>query len=877
MQFIELNAQAFVHKDYAASNDVIINPERGFYHQVEKITTQMLREYRQSGISLILKNYDLSNFKNKPLTSNFIKDFGNDMVSIRKAGLKIIVRFAYTFHITHPYGDAPPEIVMMHIDQLKNILKQNSDVILAFQAGFIGTWGEWYYTDYFSKSPGNITEKNWEDRRAVVNRLLQILPKDRMIQLRTPTFIRQMLQEDEFVAIAKENAYNMSDKSRLGLHNDCFVASYTDYGTYDNIAVEKAFLEENSKYTVVGGETCNKNSLSNCENSLKELERFHWTFLNQDYHQGVISEWKQQGCFEDIQKNLGYRYHLNTANLQTEAKPGGKVNFQLQLINTGWSNPVNEYIFEFVLKNIATGEIYTCIFDDDIRKWDLNEVHLLDFNAGIPANISQGNYAVYFRIKDKRLTLSFDPAYSIAFANDSIYDKNTGLNNLNHILNIKTNTAFDDYNGDTYFVKQGSIDTTITAIKDVKITQYNDNVLLYWANNYDEKNKAVKIQRKEADGSYSTISVQDPENKYFIDNDLEPDKTYSYKIQNIDEIASSVAKEAEINKVKFDQVVYLDMKIDGSQKDWDIVPPVMTDYRDGMVSLKLANSDSSLYFAIESPVINSFDLIFHIDSFDYKVAGDSLFVLKNGLFEYQNNIQLMSSDTFAEGKIAFQEINFANTPGMEGQVYVNDTILKDNDNQYYFLKFKTINPPSRFKVTPSVVTPYTKVKISWKLDSGVDGYILERSVGDDQHFEVLKQLNYNDSYYLNGDLDSSVVYYYRIFSFSGIVRSKYSDIIAIKTGNPDYINEIQGDNLLSASVYPNPFVESGTLKIKTRDNSQYRIELYDSNMRRVRFIYQGKIRDTKRIKIDKGNLKKGIYFIVISNKYIRKLLKLTIF
>ena len=45
----------------------------------------------------------------------------------------------------------------------------------------------------------------------------------------------------------------------LGHHNDCFLASSTDYGTYDDVGKEYPYLEQDTKYVPMGGETCTKN------------------------------------------------------------------------------------------------------------------------------------------------------------------------------------------------------------------------------------------------------------------------------------------------------------------------------------------------------------------------------------------------------------------------------------------------------------------------------------------------------------------------------------------------------------------------------------------------------------------------------------------
>ena len=48
----------------------------------------------------------------------------------------------------------------------------------------------------------------------------------------------------------------MPTRLPIGHHNDCFLASSLDRGTYVDRAVEYPYLEADSKYTVVGGETC---------------------------------------------------------------------------------------------------------------------------------------------------------------------------------------------------------------------------------------------------------------------------------------------------------------------------------------------------------------------------------------------------------------------------------------------------------------------------------------------------------------------------------------------------------------------------------------------------------------------------------------------
>ena len=111
-------------------------------------------------------------------------------------------------------------------------------MIATAQRGFIGVWGEGYYTNYFGAGGTPLTATNWFDRNKVTEALLEAIPDSRMVQLRYP----QSKQKAVFgvsapinsPAISAPEAFTASTVSRLGHHTDCFVASENDFGTYTN-------------------------------------------------------------------------------------------------------------------------------------------------------------------------------------------------------------------------------------------------------------------------------------------------------------------------------------------------------------------------------------------------------------------------------------------------------------------------------------------------------------------------------------------------------------------------------------------------------------------------------------------------------------------
>lgn len=137
-------------------------------------------------------------------------------------------------------------------------------MIAAVQQGFIGAWGEGYYTDYFgdpSQPPHQISASNWADRTEVLNALLAAVPASRQVQVRVP----QYKQKAEYGPTAP--VASAPSGGRIGHHNDCFLATYADAGTYTNYDIPvddtthlKPYKANDSALNLaIGGETCELN------------------------------------------------------------------------------------------------------------------------------------------------------------------------------------------------------------------------------------------------------------------------------------------------------------------------------------------------------------------------------------------------------------------------------------------------------------------------------------------------------------------------------------------------------------------------------------------------------------------------------------------
>lgn len=455
---LAVTGQTMLNREYARHDSIIPNPERGFFHftsvssqgSYTPLNYNTLIGYRNQGITLLFRNFYLNGNVSSDISGDYLMGMEEDFNTLRKAGMKAIIRFSYAESMQKPYGDAPLNIVLRHISQLKPLLQKHSDVIFVLQAGFIGAWGEWYYTDYFSFSPGVLYPEHWEMRRQVVNALLDALPAERQIEVRTPDYKRKLLNDT--VPISPAEAYSDLPKARIAHHNDCFVASKDDYGTYHDLVKDKDYLQRDSKYTLISGETCNVSSpYSDCPNAQAELARFHWTALNLDYHPSVLGNWRTQGCFENINRKLGFRYYFISSSVQSEVKPGGEFHLILKLLNEGYSNPVNPRHAEIVLRHLETGEEFKAAIQDDLRFWPLNDTITLDFRGGLPASAPEGQYLVLLNLPDPDPRLYSVPAYSIRMANPGVWEEKSGMNSVQTVFNVVKNESLPAYSGSVFF------------------------------------------------------------------------------------------------------------------------------------------------------------------------------------------------------------------------------------------------------------------------------------------------------------------------------------------------------------------------------------------------------------------------------------------
>lgn len=481
------HTQAQKQTFYEEAKTEIVNPERGFYlplgataSRFVLLDSNRLKAYRSQSqqpgkasykvkVSLIHRGYELDVFKNKPLSDSFLVNLQKDFDAVRAAGLKMILRFAYTdtarsgdcideYKICPPYGDAPRQIVLHHIGQLKPLLQKNGDVIAVMQQGFIGIWGENYFTDYFGDASTNglgvIADSSWRHRNKMLTALLTALPKDRMVQVRTPQIKQRFVYGERAAVSAKpliaNEAHNFSDKARVGFHNDCFLATPDDYGTfydYGNSVSKRdtanqrlrRYFESDSRYVAVGGETCDdayspQNDCGPTGGVERDMAAMHYSYLNAAYNTDVNNDWNSAGCFKNIRDKLGYRFVLRKAIFPKSAN--AKLSFSFEVENVGYASPFNPRPVFLVMQNKTTGKDYFFPLKSDVRKWYTGHhsiAEIITFSSTLP----KGNYHLFLWLPDTYQSLHLRPEYAVRFANENCWRRDSGYNDLQLDLSVK--------------------------------------------------------------------------------------------------------------------------------------------------------------------------------------------------------------------------------------------------------------------------------------------------------------------------------------------------------------------------------------------------------------------------------------------------------
>lgn len=396
------------------------NPGRGFYNLYryeitdEKVNYWQLVQEMYKGdenTTLSLVEINLQKYREGEISEAGMGNMEALFQALGDLDKQLIVRFMYDWDgENEKYEPETIDIILRHMEQVEDVLREASGQIFIVQGLFIGNWGEMNGTKYFGD----------DDLFRLTEKLDSILEPSIYLAVRTPEQWRRITGLQE---ASEETLRDHLLAARISLYNDGMLGNESDYGTYrayevqGKVITERAkeldFQEELCRFVPNGGEVIDNNSYNDFENAVKDLAAMHVTYLNERHDQAVLEKWKdvkvrEKGCFKGIdgyayiERHLGYRllirkaeFHHNTFMDHIEVRVGvGNVGFAPL-----YSNPKAELIFY----DKDQGGHLTYEMSGDLRRLSggNEKDKTLTLRADIPLEeLLHVKYEVYFVLTD---------------------------------------------------------------------------------------------------------------------------------------------------------------------------------------------------------------------------------------------------------------------------------------------------------------------------------------------------------------------------------------------------------------------------------------------------------------------------------------------
>lgn len=443
---------------YTENTTSITNPERGWLVQRYSHDLGTLTDLRASAekVSLVLLKVDISTFKNADhLSAEKLNEVRAALQKCREAGIKVIMRSAYAWVETLAPDPADIQRIAAHVTDMRPIYHDNKDVIVAVEMGMFGPWGEMHSSSHSTVNTALYYPIKTDALRIVHQAYMNALPTDRQVLIRRPYYMREIFGHT--APLAASDAYTTSAQARTGYHNDAYLNSADDGGTFAHgwtRQQELEYIHATSQFTFFGGETFGtpNGTYNNATNALYESRYQHMSYLNREYYTPIYDAWGS--VKETFTQQLGYRFLLENATYTTQVPPGGVLNLKVKLRNDGFANLHNPRKVELVLDNGQ--QQLRAVTSLNPREWR-SGAGGLEFSRQfhIPANLPQGQWQVFLALPDIHSSLRNDARFAIQFANNNTWDAR-GFNKLftlavnqNATGNRDTNNEFFEVGGPT--------------------------------------------------------------------------------------------------------------------------------------------------------------------------------------------------------------------------------------------------------------------------------------------------------------------------------------------------------------------------------------------------------------------------------------------
>eukprot|EP00756_Hemistasia_phaeocysticola_P015320 Hpha_TRINITY_DN15403_c0_g1::TRINITY_DN15403_c0_g1_i1::g.175716::m.175716 len=307
------------------------NPVRGMYLPIDIAADILSRttaaDFSLDGeeMSLVRFLVTLENSCDSADISAQLGEISSVLTHLKTLGKRALFRFFYTPRdgTKNTCGHYYPNSVAVatdHIARIGALVNTMPEAIGFVEAGVIGPWGEWHGWG----ADGFIDSTVLSDKvsRTAISEALRAAFAPIPVLLRRPVF---KIEAD--------------DPDAFGMHNDCFLTSwnppseidqYTFSADYGGYTYGYADAQALFNYAVgvsdtvpMGGETCAVTSGTRftCAEAVPEFKQLRYDYINQGFYVPATDGWRTGGCFDEIRRYIGYRFHVQSVGYATDLSP----------------------------------------------------------------------------------------------------------------------------------------------------------------------------------------------------------------------------------------------------------------------------------------------------------------------------------------------------------------------------------------------------------------------------------------------------------------------------------------------------------------------------------------------------------------------------
>lgn len=441
--------------NYTESTEALRNPEMGYptFGRWQNMTKEGIAPDNNGNYPTLYgftnQLYTLSAFTKSrggediPVTDEALKALGEQLAQLEEAGGSAILRFAYD---SMGIKDSEPEsldMILRHIAQIGEVLKEHHNAVAGMEAGIFGLWGEMHTSKYCAS----------EYSKPIIDALLDACPDGKPVLVRNPFYLMHYtgLKNSELARYTPEPG---SKAERLGIYNDGYMGSDNDLGTWMDDSLTRhegvQYLNRTGGHSFYGGEYSSADWWTVRfhtwlpEYAIPEMYKTHFDYVRGNvFHNKTVSyedftyskeyeySWFPDNsayygvnCHKFIRDHIGYRYVIRESDVNTD---GRAITLSGVVENTGFSATVNKKQAAVIFVH-EKGNTYNVDVDLDVREWLSCERTPYSITASLPEDAPRGSYQAYLRVSLPAKDAEHTKKSAIRFANIDIFNEEIGGN-----------------------------------------------------------------------------------------------------------------------------------------------------------------------------------------------------------------------------------------------------------------------------------------------------------------------------------------------------------------------------------------------------------------------------------------------------------------